>query len=163
MAPGCTIVTNLCLSSAFPTLKFFINGFPTDYTGPRHANGLVSYLRRLSAPSIETFTSEVELRRFVRSIGSEIPLFIGFGLRASDLEELAQKFRTKAWFAVLEMFSEKIMIDYDFDKGPALVVMRGEYGERHVFYGPFEGNQSLLISTQKTSTASQLSRKKTVE
>jgi len=76
----------------------------------------------------------------VRTIGPEIPLFVGFGLKASDLEDLAKKYRTKAWFAVLGMFSDKIMMDFDFDKGPALVVMRGEYGERSTFYGPFEAS-----------------------
>ncbi|KAG0602866.1 hypothetical protein M758_10G047600 [Ceratodon purpureus] len=124
--------------SAFPTLKFFINGFPTDYAGPRKADGIVSYLRRLSAPSIEQLSSEADLRKFVKSIGPEIPLFVGFGLKAIDLEELAKKYRTKAWFAVMEMFSDNVMEDFDFDKGPALVVMRGEYGEKATFYGPFE-------------------------
>jgi protein disulfide-isomerase A1 len=81
----------------------------------------------------------------VKSIGSEIPLFVGFGLKAIDLEELAKKYRTKAWFAVMEMFSDKVMEDFDFDKGPALVVMRGEYGERATFYGPFEGWRFCLL------------------
>jgi hypothetical protein len=148
-----TGVTDCCVFSAFPTLKFFINGFPTDYTGPRKADGLISYLRRLSSPYIETFGFEADLRKFVRTIGPEIPLFVGFGLKASDLEDLAKKYRTKAWFAVLGMFSDKIMMDFDFDKGPALVVMRGEYGERSTFYGPFEGRDSpvTFVSVQRVS------------
>nr|XP_024372669.1 protein disulfide isomerase-like 5-2 isoform X2 [Physcomitrium patens] len=124
--------------SAFPTLKYFIKGLPTDYTGPRKADGIITHLRRLSAPSIEQLNSEAELHGFVKSIGTEIPLFIGFGLKATDLEEFANKYRSKAWFAVMETFSEEIMEDFNFDKGPALVVTRGEHGEKTTFYGPFE-------------------------
>lgn len=129
----------LLFASAFPTLKFFINGFPTDYAGPRKADGIVSYLRRLSAPSIQQLDTEGDLRIFLKSIGPEIPVFVGFGLKVIDLEELAKKYRTKAWFAVMEMFSDSVMGAFDFDKGPAIVVMRGEFGERSTFYGPFEG------------------------
>lgn len=106
----------------------------------------MSYLRRLSAPSIEQLSTEADLRTFVRSIGAEIPLFVGFGLKVIDLEELAKKYRTKAWFAVMENFSDSVMEAFDFDKGPAIVVMRGEYGEKSTFYGPFEGLSCRSIS-----------------
>lgn len=141
-------MTNCFVASAFPTLKYFIKGLPTDYTGPLKADGIITHLRRLSAPSIEQLNSEAELHGFVKSIGTEIPLFIGFGLKATDLEEFANKYRSKAWFAVMETFSEEIMEDFNFDKGPALVVTRGEHGEKTTFYGPFEGQRFLLYDLE---------------
>jgi protein disulfide-isomerase A1 len=141
--------------SMYPTLKFFINGFPTDYNGPRQARAMVSYLRRLSAPELEVFSDELAFRKFLTSSvaggGPELPVFVGFGLETELVEgffqKLAHKHRTRAWFAMLEDFSQRAMVDFDFDKSPAIVVFAQqqggggelvEYGDRTVFYGPFE-------------------------
>jgi protein disulfide-isomerase A1 len=142
--------------SMYPTLKFFINGFPTDYNGPRQARAMVSYLRRLSAPELEVFSDELAFRKFLTSSvaggGPELPVFVGFGLETELVEgffqKLAHKHRTRAWFAMLEDFSQRAMVDFDFDKSPAIVVFSQqqgggggelvEDGDRTVFYGPFE-------------------------
>jgi protein disulfide-isomerase A1 len=113
--------------SVYPTLKFFANGYPTDYDGP-HA-----------APAIEVYTSESRFRDFLDTHGSELPIFVGFGLEASALEKLAHKYRNKGWFAVLGGYSEKAHEDYQFDERHALVVLRGGNEVQDVFYGPFEG------------------------
>ncbi|XP_024369534.1 protein disulfide isomerase-like 5-2 [Physcomitrium patens] len=125
--------------SFYPTLKFFANGYPTDYDGPHSANALVSHVRRLTAPAIEVYTSESRFRDFLKTHGSELPIFVGFGLEASALEKLAHKHRNKGWFIVLGEYSEKAHEDFKFDERHALVVLRGEDEVQDVYYGPFEG------------------------
>ncbi|KZT39638.1 protein disulfide isomerase [Sistotremastrum suecicum HHB10207 ss-3] len=43
--------------SGYPTLKVFRNGTPTDYSGPRKADGIVSYMVKQSLPAISDVTS----------------------------------------------------------------------------------------------------------
>jgi len=41
----------------YPTLKVFRNGTPTDYTGPRKADGIISYMVKQSLPAVSEVTS----------------------------------------------------------------------------------------------------------
>lgn len=134
------------MPSFYPTLKFFANGYPTTYDGPHSANALVTHVRRLTAPAIEVYTSESRFREFLDTHGSELPVFVGFGLEASTLEKLAHEYRNKGWFTVLREYSEKAHEDFQFDERHALIVLRGESEVQDVFYGPFEG-----ISISRTS------------
>jgi protein disulfide-isomerase A1 len=125
--------------SFYPTLKFFANGYPTDYDGPHSAQALITHVRRLTAPPIEVYTSESRFRDFLSSRGSDLPIFVGFGLEASSLEKLAHKYRNKGWFAVLREYSENAHEDFRFDERHAVVVLRGDDEVQDVYYGPFEG------------------------
>ena len=43
----CTEEADLCKEygvNGYPTLKVFRNGVPTDYSGPRKADGIISYM-----------------------------------------------------------------------------------------------------------------------
>ncbi|KAJ3700371.1 hypothetical protein LUZ61_004076 [Rhynchospora tenuis] len=138
----------------FPTLKFFIHGVPIEYTGPRKAEILVQYLKKFVAPDVSHLESDTAIQNFVDSAGKNFPIFLGFGLDESLMAEFASKYKKKAWFAVAKDFSEDMMVVYDFDKVPALVLINPKYGDRSVFYGPFEGDfledfikQSLLPLT----------------
>jgi len=42
--------------NGYPTLKVFRNGVPTDYSGPRKADGIVSYMIKQSLPAITDVT-----------------------------------------------------------------------------------------------------------
>jgi len=44
--------------SGYPTLKVFRNGVPTDYTGPRKADGIISYMVKQSLPAVTDVTPE---------------------------------------------------------------------------------------------------------
>lgn len=127
----------------FPTLRLYTNGIPTeaDYEGPRSAEAIVAYVKRSIVPPISSLATESELTDFVTSVNDNFPIFVGFGLEASVLEDLARKHRRKAWFAAIqdEQVSEKMMVDFDFDKKPALVCLHPKLDEHIVFYGPFEG------------------------
>lgn len=123
---------------AFPTLKIFMHGIPTEYYGPRKAELLVRYLKKFVAPDVSILNSDAEVSDFVENAGTFFPLFIGFGLDESVISNLALKYKKKAWFAVAKDFSEDAMVLYDFDKVPALVSVQPSYNERSIFYGPFD-------------------------
>ncbi|KAL1690062.1 thioredoxin-like domain-containing protein [Schizophyllum commune] len=51
----CVDQADLCQShgvQGYPTLKVFRNGTPTDYNGPRKADGIVSYMVKQSLPAV---------------------------------------------------------------------------------------------------------------
>ncbi|WWD09691.1 protein disulfide-isomerase domain [Kwoniella europaea PYCC6329] len=57
----CTEQANLCQEygvNGYPTLKVFRNGTPTDYTGPRKADGIISYMIKQSLPAVSEVTSD---------------------------------------------------------------------------------------------------------
>ncbi|POO00210.1 DnaJ-like [Trema orientale] len=122
----------------FPTLKLFVHGVPLEYNGPRKADLLVRYLKKFVAPDVSILDSDSVISNFVEAAGTYFPIYIGFGLNESVISELAIKYKKKAWFSVAKDFSENMMVKYDFDKVPALVVLHPSYTEQSIFYGPFE-------------------------
>ncbi|KAH7568192.1 hypothetical protein ACOSP7_009336 [Xanthoceras sorbifolium] len=123
---------------AFPSLKIFMHGVPTEYYGPRKPELLIRYLKKFVAPNVAMLGSDAAVSDFVEEAGTFFPIFIGFGLDESVISNLAIKYKKKAWFAVAKDFSEDAMLLYDFDKVPALVGIQPTYNERSIFYGPFE-------------------------
>ncbi|KAK2967031.1 hypothetical protein RJ640_003387 [Escallonia rubra] len=122
----------------FPTLKIFMHGVPTDYYGPRKADLLVRFLRKFVAPDVAVLSSDSAISDFVEAAGTNFPVFVGFGFNESEISDLAIKYKKKAWFSVAKDFSDDVMVLYDFDKMPALVVLHPGYNEQSIFYGPFE-------------------------
>ncbi|KAJ7534078.1 hypothetical protein O6H91_13G078800 [Diphasiastrum complanatum] len=141
-------ISNKHKISAYPTLKLFINGIPTDYTGPRRADLIVSFLKRLVAPDVVVLDTHSALSEFMVHAGGNLPIIIGFGLEESTLSAIAIDIRQRAWFAVMRDPTEQIMEGYDFDKKPCLLVLQPKADERHVFYGPFEGSDFTEIIYQ---------------
>lgn len=116
-----------------------MNGIPIEYKGPRKADLLVRYLKKFVAPDVSILDSDSAIRSFVEEAGTYFPIFVGFGLNESVISNLAVQYKKKAWFSVAKDFSEDVMVRYDFDKVPALVVLHPSYNEQSIFYGPFEG------------------------
>ncbi|CAD6583163.1 MAG: protein disulfide-isomerase precursor [Tremellales sp. Tagirdzhanova-0007] len=57
----CTAEQALCSEfgvNGYPTLKVFRNGVPTDYSGPRKADGIISYMIKQSLPAVTDVTLE---------------------------------------------------------------------------------------------------------
>ncbi|KAG8823434.1 protein disulfide-isomerase precursor [Serendipita sp. 399] len=57
----CVDQPDLCQShnvAGYPTLKVFRKGTPTDYNGPRKADGIVSYMVKQSLPAVTTLTAD---------------------------------------------------------------------------------------------------------
>lgn len=138
------LILLLC-SSGFPTLRLYTNGIPTEasYEGSRSAEAIVAYVKRSMVPPIAEFATESDLTKFVKSVNDNSPIFVGFGLAASALEDLARKHKRRAYFAAIQDVSDKLMVDFDFDKAPALVGLHPKLDEQAVFYGPFEGMQQM--------------------
>ncbi|KAI9200367.1 hypothetical protein LWI28_006644 [Acer negundo] len=123
---------------AFPMLKIFMHGVPTEYYGPRKAELLIRYLKKFVAPNVAMLGSDAAVTEFVEEAGTFFPIFIGFGLDESIITNLAIKYKKKAWFAVAKDFSEDAMVLHDFDKVPAFIAIQPAYNEHNIFYGPFE-------------------------
>merc|ERR1719341_3134737 len=64
----------------FPTLKFFNHGQPSEYSGPREADGIVDWLTKKSGPQWTEVESKVELDKLVKE---KEAIAVGF---FSDLE-----------------------------------------------------------------------------
>ncbi|KAF1897427.1 hypothetical protein Lal_00035132 [Lupinus albus] len=123
----------------YPTIMLFNHGIPTEYRGPRKSDLLVSYLRKYAASDVTMLDSDSAVSNFVEEAGTFFPIYIGFGLNNSTIENIAIKYKKNAWFSVAEHFSEDAMVSsYGFDKVPALVSLNPSYNERSAFYGPFE-------------------------
>ncbi|KAK9053805.1 hypothetical protein SSX86_024879 [Deinandra increscens subsp. villosa] len=123
---------------AFPTLKIFMHGVPTNYYGPRKSDLLVRYLRKFVAPDVTVLESDSGITEFVEAAGTYFPIFIGVGLDESAILNLAIQYKKNAWFSMAKDFSEKTMALYDLDKVPALVALHPNFNEQNIFYGPFE-------------------------
>ncbi|KAJ4795195.1 Disulfide isomerase-like protein [Rhynchospora pubera] len=122
----------------FPTLKLFVHGVPEDYTGPRKAELLTNHIRKLASPNVSVLESDASVKDFVKGAGSDLPIFIGFGMEENALATLGGQYKKKAWFGLVKDFSEEMMVLYDFNKFPALVSLYPKYNEQSVFYGPFQ-------------------------
>jgi len=56
----CVDQADLCQSNGiqgYPTLKVYRNGTPADYTGPRKAEGIISYMVKQSLPAVSEVTA----------------------------------------------------------------------------------------------------------
>lgn len=134
-----------------------MHGIPVEYSGPRKAELLVRFLRKFVAPDISILESDSAIISFIETAGTSFPIFIGFGIDESLIAEFAGKYKKKAWFSLAKDFSEEVMVAYDFDKTPALVCLHPSYGEKSVFYGPFEGlSNCRLCKTFIVATLAQI-------
>lgn len=50
----------------YPTMKFFINGTPIDYTGGRQANDIVNWLVKKTGPPAKELTTIDEIGVFLK-------------------------------------------------------------------------------------------------
>lgn len=50
----------------YPTMKFFINGTPIDYTGGRQANDIVSWLIKKTGPPAKELASFEDVEGFLK-------------------------------------------------------------------------------------------------
>lgn len=70
----------------FPTLKWFTNGTPSDYDGPREAQGIVDWVKSMTGPAVEEKEPTGEEKISVAFFGEDMSVF----------EEVAKANRKKA-------------------------------------------------------------------
>jgi protein disulfide isomerase len=67
----------------YPTLKVFRQGTASEYSGPREADGIVSYMRKQAAPALSKLETE---EAFAKLTESRDPVVIGFFPNSKDSE-----------------------------------------------------------------------------
>ena len=119
----------LSLSTA---LKVFRNGKPTDYNGPRKADGIVSYMKKQVGPAARTITTDAELKALMNSdpaVQYAVVAFVNEG-KVSQLQSsfslIAARLRDE--FAFGRTSSEALKQQYGVPAGSEAIVtfLRGE-------------------------------------
>ncbi|CED84486.1 Protein disulfide isomerase (prolyl 4-hydroxylase beta subunit) [Phaffia rhodozyma] len=129
----CTVEADLCQEfgiQGYPTLKVFNNGQESDYTGPRKADGIVSYMIKQSLPAI----TEVTASNHDEFKGSDKIVVISYGSDAAPKEfaSFANANRDAFLFGhssdlSLASLSEPSIILYKTFDEPKLVLSSAEF------------------------------------
>jgi len=91
----------------YPTLKWFKNGQPTEYNGPREAAGIVSWVTKKSGPVVHTVSTKEEFDKLVKNKKA----VVGFFEKGSDAQKAfhdAADIATMDPFASVEITSEEL-------------------------------------------------------
>lgn len=98
----CTVENELCSAygiSGYPTLKVFRKGEPTDYSGSRKSDGIVSYMKKQALPAVSRITAD----NHVEFQGADKIVLIAY-LDESDAENKG----------IFDSFAESYRDDYMF-------------------------------------------------
>ncbi|GJJ76244.1 protein disulfide-isomerase A1 [Entomortierella parvispora] len=127
----CTVETDLCQEhgiQGYPTLKVFKEGVPTDYNGPRKADGIVSYLKKQTLPALSELTADTVSAFSV----SDKVVIVGVLPKDSEkravLEKVANQLRDDYVFGVVEESEDVksgIVLYKKFDEGKN--VLEGDF------------------------------------
>lgn len=89
--------------NGYPTLKWFVGGSPTDYDGPREADGIVAWIKSMTGPAVTEGAPK----------GDEVFAVTFYGPAGSAFEDVAKANRKKAsWFFVKEEGAKKVVIKH---------------------------------------------------
>jgi len=114
----------------FPTLKFFKNGKPTEYNGPREAKGIVSWLEKKTGPPCQEIKKEGELKTLLEK---EQTLAVGFfsdlnGEKAKLFKDVAAEDDDVKFYLVSE---PAVMKEYKQKDGSIMVLKTFDEKEAH--------------------------------
>ncbi|KAG6831586.1 hypothetical protein H0H92_009059 [Tricholoma furcatifolium] len=136
----CVDQADLCQSmgvTGYPTLKVYKNGTPSDYSGPRKADGIISYMHKQSLPAVSEVTSENH-EEFIKA--DKLVVVAYLPTSTSD--------PAPAFSAVAETNREEYLFGLSTDEasaeaagvtGPALVVYRSFDEPKSVYPYPISG------------------------
>eukprot|EP00455_Lapot_gusevi_P011784 TRINITY_DN154_c0_g1_i2.p2 TRINITY_DN154_c0_g1~~TRINITY_DN154_c0_g1_i2.p2 ORF type:complete len:470 (+),score=215.22 TRINITY_DN154_c0_g1_i2:71-1480(+) len=91
----CTVEGDLCNRfgvRGYPTLKFFSNGKPSDYTKGRTAKDIVSFVSEQNKPAVSSLATVEEVEKFVKEAGYDVVAVL-FGTDASVFTSIAEELR----------------------------------------------------------------------
>jgi len=114
----------------FPTLKFFKNGVPSDYNGPREAKGIVSWLDKKTGPPCTEITKEGELKEILEK---DQALAVGFfndleGEKSKIFKNVASDYDDVSFYLVS---NPAVMKEYHQKDGSILVLKTFDEKEAH--------------------------------
>jgi len=147
----------------YPTLKFFVDGTPLEYTGGRTAEEIIQWLKKKSGPPATTVSTVDELKKL--QADNEV-LVVGLfkdvnGEKAQAYSNVA-KLIDSVSFAIS---SEQAVFDELNVKGDGLVLLKKFDEGRNDFEGKFEadeiksfiqGNQLPLVTEFNQETAQKI-------
>jgi protein disulfide-isomerase A1 len=116
--------------TGYPTIKVFRNGTPTDYPGPRKADGIINYMVKQSLPAVTPITKEMH-EGFKTADKVVVVLYAtGTDGPAPTFSQAADKHREDYLFGQV---SDAEVIEAAGLKAPALVVYK-KFDEGKVEY-----------------------------
>jgi protein disulfide-isomerase A1 len=128
--------------SGFPTLKWFVNGEPSEYTGGRTDSTIVSWVQKRLGPATKHLPSPVEHDAFVSSADVVV---VGY---FEDAESERWKwFRSAAMDIDLAAFAHA--------DGKAVHTHAGQGEGAIVLHKKFDGGVKLLYEGEQSTTALQ--------
>ncbi|KAL0949515.1 hypothetical protein HGRIS_009566 [Hohenbuehelia grisea] len=121
----CVEEPDLCQAQGvqgYPTLKVFRNGTPTEYSGPRKADGIISYMVKQSLPAVsEVTTTNFEEFKKADRVVAVAYLASSTDAPAAEFSALAEKHRDDYLFGIS---TDKDTIALADVKPPSIVVYR---------------------------------------
>jgi len=93
----------------YPTLKFFVDGTPSDYTGGRTSDEIVAWLKKKSGPPAITIKTNEELKKFQED--NEVAVLGLFTDLESDAAKAFNSVAQAMESAVFGVTSEKALFD----------------------------------------------------
>jgi protein disulfide-isomerase A1 len=121
----CVEEADLCQSQGvqgYPTLKVFRKGEPSDYTGPRKADGIISYMVKQSLPAVSVVTADNH-SEFQKADKIVAIAYVETSTEstATEFSATAEKHRDDYLFGIV---TDKDLIASAGVKAPAIVVYR---------------------------------------
>ncbi|KPJ07294.1 Protein disulfide-isomerase [Papilio machaon] len=125
----------------YPTLKFFKNGNPVDYTGGRQADDIVAWLKKKTGPPAVEVTSAEQAKELIAANN-----VITFGFFPDQATEKAKAFLNVAGLVDDQVFAlvsdEKLIEELEAESGD--VVLFKNFEEPRVKYDAKEFNEDLF-------------------
>ena len=79
----------------YPTVKFFRNGVPTDFTGGRTTEGLLSYIEKMTGDLVKSFSTDEELKELM---GKHSAVVVFADAQATMAEKIAEADMSRSIF-----------------------------------------------------------------
>ncbi|KAG0709680.1 thioredoxin-like protein [Suillus ampliporus] len=139
----CVEQADLCQShgvQGYPTLKVFRNGESTDYSGPRKADGIISYMMKQSLPAVSEVTAS-NLNEFQNADNIVVLAYLSSptAAPAPEFSATAEKHRDEYLFGIT---SDAQAISAAGVTPPAIVVYRNF--DEHVTEFPYPASAATV-------------------
>jgi protein disulfide-isomerase A1 len=114
----------------FPTLKFFVNGQDSEYTGGRTKNDIVAWLRKKTGPVSRELSSVTEVEAFIATADAVV---VHFGEEGSSNYGTFASAHDDLLFA--HCHSEACLAHYKVENGTAVVFKKFDEGRNDLARG----------------------------